>query len=239
MAGRRADRDIGLAASVMALCALSAAGHAQIAIEGVRGAYSLPVTTYRDIPFRAVLRQRYDYSCGSAAVATLLRYHYGRDVGEAQVFRAMYAAGDQAKIQKVGFSLLDMKTYLANQGFKPDGYRLGYDELLKIQAPSIAVISIGPYKHFVVIKGVRPGEVLVGDPASGVKIYSRGDFEKVWGHIVFMIHDEGGARGAFNRPEEWRFRAPPPMATALTPPELDLVVETPPLFQVTQLGATR
>ena len=68
----------------------------------------LNVVSYRDIPFRTVVRQRYDFSCGSAALATLLRYHYNRDVGEEQVFRAMYAAGDPCVIQPVGFSLLDM-----------------------------------------------------------------------------------------------------------------------------------
>lgn len=64
----------------------------------------ISVVSYRDIPFRTVVRQRYDFSCGSAALATLLRYHYDREVGEEQIFRAMYAAGDQDTIRRVGFS---------------------------------------------------------------------------------------------------------------------------------------
>ena len=89
----------------MLALALPAGIHAQVALNegGVGGLTSIQVTTWRDIPFRGVIRQKYDYSCGSAALATLLRYHYNLDVDEARIFRAMYATGDQAKIRKVGF----------------------------------------------------------------------------------------------------------------------------------------
>src|SRR5208283_4171640 len=62
--------------------------------------------------FRTTWHQQYDFSCGSAAVATLLSFHYGRPTNETTVFKAMFAAGDQARIQVQGFSLLDMKRYL-------------------------------------------------------------------------------------------------------------------------------
>ena len=32
------------------------------------GAFDLQVVSYRDIPYRTVVRQQYDYSCGSAAL---------------------------------------------------------------------------------------------------------------------------------------------------------------------------
>ncbi|WP_204283799.1 C39 family peptidase, partial [Klebsiella pneumoniae] len=67
--------------------------------------------------FRTVVRQQYDYSCGSAAVATLLRYHYGRPTVESDVFSAMWRSGDQAQIKRAGFSMLDMKRYLDSQGY--------------------------------------------------------------------------------------------------------------------------
>src|SRR5262245_60130380 len=68
---------------------------AQVVINSSGDTYSLRVMSYRDIPFRTTVRQRYDYSCGSAAVATLLRYHYGRDIGEEEIFKSMYLLGDQ------------------------------------------------------------------------------------------------------------------------------------------------
>ena len=55
------------------------------------GNYTIHVTSYAQIPFRTVFRQEFDYSCGSAALATLLHFQYGKDSDEAQVFKAMYA----------------------------------------------------------------------------------------------------------------------------------------------------
>jgi uncharacterized protein len=63
------------------------------------GPAEIRVISYRDIPFRTVVRQQHDYSCGAAAVATLLTYHYGAPRTEAQVFEAMYAAGDRKRIE--------------------------------------------------------------------------------------------------------------------------------------------
>ena len=105
----------GVAAAVAA-GAYSRPALAQVSFHGEGAGASVKVTSWRDIPFRTVVRQQYDFSCGSAAVATLLTYQYGRKVSEAEVFKAMYAVGDQEKIQKVGFSMLDMKRYLDEHG---------------------------------------------------------------------------------------------------------------------------
>ena len=39
--------------------------------------YRVRTMSWVEIPFRSVIRQQFDFSCGSAAVATLLTYHYG------------------------------------------------------------------------------------------------------------------------------------------------------------------
>src|SRR3954454_18291549 len=70
---------------------------------------SLHVTSLKELrfkrAFRATVHQQYDFSCGSAALATLLTYHYGRPVTEQQVFQVMYQNGNQARIREVGFSM--------------------------------------------------------------------------------------------------------------------------------------
>jgi hypothetical protein len=107
-----------LAAAAMVWLGAAGGAAAQVRFHGeAGGSYSVSVTSWRDIPFRTVVRQQYDYSCGSAALATLLHFHYGLRVGESDVFQAMYAVGDQARIQEVGFSMLDMKSYLEQRGF--------------------------------------------------------------------------------------------------------------------------
>src|SRR5574338_13912 len=76
---------------------------------GVGSRMLLQVWSMRELKVRSVILQKYDYSCGSAAVATLLTYHYDHPLTEETAFRTMFDHGNQEKIQKEGFSFLDMK----------------------------------------------------------------------------------------------------------------------------------
>lgn len=195
----------------------------------------LPLLSWRDLPFRTVVRQRYDYSCGSAALATLLHYHYGLDVDEAQIFQAMFERGDKAKIGKLGFSLLDMKTYAVSRGFSADGYRGDARLLDELKLPAIAVVTVGPYRHFVVVKGVEAGRVLVGDPALGLRTYTSSEFLKMWNGILLIIRGGRGSKTVFNDPAEWRPWAAAPVGDAARGRDLQYLSDFPPVFQVEQL----
>ncbi len=205
---------IGLAA-LMGLSQPATAGEIGL-YRGAGGQFNVRVTSLKEARFRTVVRQMYDYSCGSAALATLLTYHYGREDSETAVFKAMYDAGDRERIERLGFSLADMKAYLASQGLRSDGYRVGLDAIERVGVPAITLINTNGYKHFVVIKGVRGDDVLVGDPAAGLRIYSRERFEQIWEGIVFIVRDEAATgRAHFNADQEWRIRPRAPFGTAL------------------------
>lgn len=220
---------LAVAAGLLALPAVPA--QAEILLNNGPAAGRVKVVSYRDLPFRTVVRQQYDFSCGSAALATLLRHHYGRDVGEEQVFRAMFATGDQATIQRVGFSLLDMKRYLETHGYPADGFRLSVDELMKLNSPAIVMIDTGGYKHFVVFKGDDAGRVLIGDPALGLKVYSSDQFASMWNGVAFVVRQPADT---FNNAEEWRPWNRSRPGQALQPMSLaELTRELPPLYQVT------
>ncbi|ELX08081.1 peptidase C39 bacteriocin processing [Janthinobacterium sp. HH01] len=174
------------------------------------GSYALHVTSLKEARFRSTVRQQFDFSCGSAALATLLSYHYDTPVSERQVFDAMYAQGDQQKIQREGFSLLDMKRYLAGLGFIADGYQQPLHKLAEARFPAIVRIRENGYEHFVVIKGVDESRVLLGDPAGGTRAMRRADFEAVWqDQLLFLIHNWRG-QPRFNQAADWRVapRAP-------------------------------
>lgn len=205
---------------------------AEVALFDRGSPVNLPVTSFRDIRFKTVVRQQYDYSCGSASLATLLRYHYGRRVNEAEVFKAMWEVGDQAQIQRVGFSLLDMKRYLEKLGYRAEGYQISLQELMATKEPMITIITEGDYRHFVVVKGVREDQVLVGDPALGLRTYGVKEFATVWQPVILTIEQAGSP--AFNREAEWR----PYGSLALSQPLGDdslsaLTRELPPLYQIT------
>lgn len=188
------------------------------------------MTTFRERRFTNVIKQQYDFSCGSAAIASLLTYHYDRPTTEAEVFEAMYEAGDQKTIRTKGFSLLDMKVYLEANGYQADGFRVGLDQIQESKIPAIVVIRTRGYQHFVLIKGVSDEEVVVGDPALGTKVYTREKFEEVRdGDIVFVIRsDRDVAEQHFNQEEDWSVRPDAPFGSALTTDGLsDFLVNLP------------
>ena len=176
---------------------------------------SVPVKSIKELKYRGVIRQQYDFSCGSAAVATLLTHHYAAPVSEKEVFMAMFQRGNRAAIQREGFSLLDMKQYLNDRGYQADGIYASLDDLARVGIPAIVLIEVQGYKHFVVVKGVKNGEVMAGDPAAGLKHYRRAEFEKLWTNgIVFVVRSKADiARKHFNA--EWANIARAPLGDAI------------------------
>ena len=67
---------------------------------GLAGDVHMPITSMKQARTARTLIQKYDFSCGSAAVATLLTHHYGYPVTEQDVFKEMYEQGDQAKARR-------------------------------------------------------------------------------------------------------------------------------------------
>ncbi len=174
------------------------------------GGVTLPVTSIKQARLAGTLIQQFDFSCGSAAVATLLTHHYNTPINEQSVFVQMYAHGNQAKIQREGFSLLDMKRFLASLGFQADGFTQPLDSLLEARVPAIVLINENGYQHFVVIKGLQNDRVLVGDPAQGTRALSRTAFESMWqSKLLFVIHNRMD-QARFNLAADWRVapRAP-------------------------------
>jgi predicted double-glycine peptidase len=231
---------VALSAALAAMC-LATPADAQVRTHGEGGgSYTISVTSWRDIPFRTVVRQQYDYSCGSAAVATLLRFHYGLTVNEGEVFQSMYQRGDQARIRSVGFSMLDMRTYLEGRGFRADGLRMSIDRLASLDVPAIALITHDNYRHFVVVKGISADRVLVGDPTFGIQTYSREEFAQIWNGVVLAIRQtpEGWPAPAYNRVEEWRPWSRAPLNMAQQPLSIaDLTMSYRELYQITPLTA--
>ncbi|TCV91428.1 hypothetical protein EC912_11121 [Luteibacter rhizovicinus] len=196
--------------------AAPAAQTANVEVQSSQGtSYHLRVTSLKEARFRNTIRQKYDFSCGSAAVATLLTYQYGDPVDEQSAFDVMYAHGDRAKIAKEGFSLLDIKRFLASRGFEADGFELPLDKLGEQGLPAIVLIDERGYHHFVVVKGMKGGRVLVGDPATGTHSMSRGRFEAMWkSRLVFVIHNER-ERAIFNSPRDWAVAPAAPLSDGI------------------------
>lgn len=196
----------GVALAVCAACAASAARADTIDIQNPSGGDNhVRVTSLKEARYKGTVRQQYDFSCGSAAVATLLTFQYGRPTTEATAFQEMFATGDQQKIRREGFSLLDMKRFLDSQGFDADGFEAPLERLEQSRLPAIVLVTENGYHHFVVIKGIHDGRLLIGDPALGTRSMPRADFEQRWdNNVLFVVHNHRDL-AVFNSPDDWHY----------------------------------
>jgi predicted double-glycine peptidase len=154
-----------------------------------------------------VVHQRWDLSCGAAALSTLLTYDLGDRIGEPEIVMTMLRRSDPVRIRaRQGFSLLDLKRFAVSRGHAADGYgRLDLSHLQRL-APAIVPTTLGGYNHFVVFRGVRDGHVLLADPAFGNRTMTIDRFEALWPRrIAFVVRPaagEGAAAGAAPAPSD-------------------------------------
>ncbi len=181
------------AVAVVAFCAASASAET-MGIGGVipgAGPIHVDVTSMRGLRYVNMVPQHTDFSCGAAALATILKYAYGRDVTEAQVIQGLFKVSDPQIVRTKGFSLLDLKNYVDTLGFRGRGYEVEPAVLDRIKIPVIVLLDINGYKHFVVFEKAEGDTIYIGDPALGNRVMTREDFVKSWNNIVFAVIGKG------------------------------------------------
>jgi len=144
-----------------------------------------PLSTQK---FKNIVRQAYDYSCGSAALTTLLDYYLGRNFQERHVMEGLLEYGETDKIvERRGFSLLDMKRLVTALGHPAGGFKATVDDLVELEHPAIVPIEYAGFKHFVIVRDVIDGRVFIADPAVGNISFSLTRFQEVWDRNVLFI----------------------------------------------------
>jgi predicted double-glycine peptidase len=152
-----------------------------------------PVRSLQEIRQDRVVRQKWDLSCGSAALSTLLTFDLGDAVTESEIIMQILRRSDPVRIRdRQGFSLLDLKRYVVSRGHTADGYgRLDMAHLVGL-APAIVPTVIGGENHFVVFRGVQEGRVLLADPGFGNRTMTVEQFEALWPkRIAFVVRANG------------------------------------------------
>ncbi|SUU03367.1 putative pilus system C39 family peptidase FilB [Acinetobacter haemolyticus] len=140
--------------------------------------------------FRGIVRQAYDYSCGSAALTTLLNGYAGLSLTEQQTMSGLLQYGEyQRIIERRSFSLLDMKRFVAALGLNSGGYRGQFSDLTALKQPAIVPITYAGFKHFVVYKAYKDGRVYVADPALGNISFDETRFKEVWDNNTLFLVD--------------------------------------------------
>ena len=138
-----------------------------------------------------VILQNLDYSCGAAALATVLRHGFGLDTTERELISLIFVFGQTPKagikkyFKRQGFTLLDLKRAARAKGFPSIGYKgMELQDLTDIlsvdRLPVLVPIRPLGYNHFVVLKGIYGSRVYMADPAFGNKSMKIHQFLDVW-----------------------------------------------------------
>lgn len=158
---------IGLLATILCGCSSSSHGGS------LTSSLEQPLVirhSLKELRDRYVVKQALDYSCGAAALATLLIFYYGDMTSEAEILTMLK---DQLTPEELaikaerGFSLLDLKKVAQKRGFRAAGFKLTPEQLTRLVAPVVVFVEPQGYKHFAVLRGVRDGMVYLADPARG------------------------------------------------------------------------
>jgi len=155
------------------------------------GEFNKPIVSMREKKFTNLENKKYDFSCGAAALTTILKYAYHFDVDEQDVLKGLAAVSDEEVVKEKGFSLLDIRKYVHTLGLRGRGYKLSAANLEQVKIPTIVRVNIRGYHHFVVLKRVIGDEVFIGDPALGNKVMSREAFIRGWSGSIFAVVGKG------------------------------------------------
>src|SRR3546814_5411767 len=101
---------------------------------------------------------------------------------------------------------------------------LPIDNLFEEGLPAIVLLNDRGYRHFVVVKGLRGGRVLVGDPARGTRSLTRRDFGRLWdNNVLFVVHNRRELAD-FNQSRDWRVAPQAPLETGVGRQSLQSIV---------------
>ena len=160
-----------------------------------------PRHTLKQLRDQYVVKQKLDYSCGAAALATLMINYFGEETSERDILDALIAGltpDDLEGKKKRGFSLLDLRRVARTKGYQAAGFKLTGEQLKQLAAPVIVFVQPFGYNHFAVLRGIDRGQVFLADPARGNLRMSMGRFLSEWGGIIFVLDK---ARDEKNTPD--------------------------------------
>jgi predicted double-glycine peptidase len=159
------------------------------AAAGVEG--SKNIRTLKEIRSEGVVRQRWDMSCGAAALSTLLTYDFKDNTPETAIVVWILHRVDAGRVRaRGGFSLLDLKHFAEARGYHAEGFSGVSIEDLALEKTSVIVpIRVKGFDHFVVVKGIVGGHVILADPGFGNLTMRVDRFQKLWKNgVVFIVH---------------------------------------------------
>jgi predicted double-glycine peptidase len=152
------------------------------------------VSSWKELKEQNVIMQRYDYSCGVASIATLMKYYFEEDITELELIKHtknIFSEEEFARMENDGLSFLELEIISRSKGYRSASVRLEIPALLELSGPVIVYLSSKSYRHFAVLRGIREDRVYLADPSSGNVRLPIDEFLKYWKGETFIMGKEG------------------------------------------------
>ena len=130
---------------------------------------------------RGVVRQSLDYSCGIAALATLMAMSFDIEVSESSLLALLEQSANQWQLaddwRERGVSLSILRQLAAHYDLSAIGVSVSAAGLMQLQKPAIAFIDYRGSPHFTVIKPpLVDSKVELADPSWGNRTLTHWQF---------------------------------------------------------------
>lgn len=132
---------------------------------------------------RNIVLQQRDYSCGAAALATLLRYYWGEPIEEIDVIKEIEAMLTPEELRdrvQNGLSITDLRRTAVKLGFQSAIGTMTVEKLKESKVPVIVALDQDKYNHFVVIRAFYGGYAYLADPIRGNVRITESEFTSQW-----------------------------------------------------------
>ncbi|MGK7902466.1 MAG: C39 family peptidase [Hormoscilla sp.] len=134
-----------------------------------------PITPYRTLRYEGVVGQTTYYTCGAAAVATLLTHYYDRPTTEAEILALSETAmAESSKIlEETGITALALIQALDDRGIQARGMRLTLTSLAEYFGNGglpVVLHVTKPQMHYVLAVGMVGDWIILADPSWGRRI---------------------------------------------------------------------
>lgn len=148
------------------------------------------VKNARQLRTEDVILQQRDFSCGAAALATILNKYWGENVTETGILVGIVATLTKPELDERvqnGLTLTDLKRLLEKFGYQAILGKLPVEKLRESKIPLLVGITVNDFDHFVVVRGADDEYVYLADPAIGKVRVPIDEFSKQWQKNTVLV----------------------------------------------------
>jgi uncharacterized protein len=135
--------------------------------------------------------QKFDFSCGAAVLATIVRYYWGDKVDEARFLNLLPKLRlSEAELKdrlKNGLTLTDLRNLTNAAGYQATMAKVQFSELAQGRVPVVVGITVNKHEHFAVFRGTDGQYAYLADRIRGNVRTPIPKFLEQWQHNAILI----------------------------------------------------